>query len=83
MTRLIAWTITAAFASVAAFAASDAMTTDAPEVIEIEVSADELASCQKGLREAAEIPAVTDAGTPIFFDRTEDMPRVACVVTEA
>ena len=53
------------------------------EVIKIEVSPDELAECRQSLREIGQMPAVTDSGSPILFDDTNDMPGVACVVTEA
>ncbi|WP_417742233.1 hypothetical protein [Salipiger sp.] len=83
MTRLFVLTAAATCVSVAAFAASEALTTDEPEVIEIRVSADELADCRDSLREVGQMPAVTDGGMPILFDNTSDLPQVACVVSEA
>ena len=83
MTRLIVLTVVATCASVAAFAATEAMMSEEAEVIKIEVSPDELADCRKSLREIGQMPAVTDSGSPILFDDTTDMPSVACVVTEA
>ncbi|MCA0964292.1 hypothetical protein [Salipiger bermudensis] len=83
MTRLFVLTAAATCVSVAAFAASEALTTDEPEVIEIRVSADELADCRDSLREVGQMPAVTDGGMPILFDNTSDLPQVTCVVSEA
>ncbi|MHA7870440.1 MAG: hypothetical protein ACX93U_23455 [Salipiger thiooxidans] len=83
MTRLIVLTVFATCASVAAFAATEAMMSEEAEVIKIEVSPDELADCRQSLREIGQMPAVTDSGSPILFDDTTDMPSVACVVTEA
>jgi hypothetical protein len=83
MTRLFVLTAAATCVSVAAFAATEALMTDEPEVIEIRVSSDELADCRSSLKEVGQMPAVTDGGSPILFDDTADMPQVACVVSEA
>jgi len=83
MTRLFVLTAAATCVSVAAFAATEALMTDEPEVIEISVSADELADCRETLREVGQMPAVTDGGSPILFDDAADLPQVACVVSEA
>lgn len=83
MTRLFILTAAATCVSVAAFAATEALLTDEPEVIEIRVSADELADCRETLREVGQMPAVADNGSPILFDDSTDLPQVACVVSEA
>mgnify|MGYP005990133423 CR=1 FL=1 len=81
MTRLIVLTIATSLTAVAAFAASEAMTSAPAEVIQIEVSADELARCEQTLRDVGQMPAVTDSGSPILFGSgAEDMPRVECTV---
>lgn len=53
----------------------------APNIIEIRVSADELADCEETLRQLRARPAVTDAGTWIpAFLRNDDLPRTVCVL---
>ncbi|QFS83845.1 hypothetical protein FIU97_13940 [Roseivivax sp. THAF40] len=70
--------------TVSAVAAAD-LYEDAPEeVIEISVSAGELAECQETLAQVAARPARHDNGTPILFDWGQsDLPQVRCVVGEA
>ncbi len=70
--------------TVTAVAASDLIDERPQEVIEISVSADELAECRETLAQVASMPARHDNGTPILFDWGQnDMPQVRCVVSEA
>ncbi|MBN9889234.1 hypothetical protein [Salipiger abyssi] len=78
MTRLIVLTAAAICVSVAAYAASEALTSDEQEVILIKVAPEELAECEATLREVGQMPAVTDSGSPMLIDRTDDLPSVAC-----
>lgn len=79
MIRLTVLTAAAACTAVAAFAATGVLTSSEPEAIEIPVAPEKLAECRQTLREVGGMPAVTDAGTPILFDDTEDLPGVVCV----
>ena len=67
----------------ASFAATNVLKAPDPEVIEIEVSAGELNDCRETLAQVAQAPAVADNGSPLFFDRAQDLPSVRCVVSEA
>ncbi len=78
MFRLAALSAAAATVAVTAFAGVDALTSSEPEVIRIEVAPGELAECQRTLREVGAMPAVSDNGSPILFDDTDDLPRVVC-----
>lgn len=71
------------FAAAGAVAATDVLSDDAPTVIEIEVDAADLARCQETLAQVAQMPAVSDDGTPILFDASDDLPQVACVLRDA
>ena len=66
-------------AAVAAVAATDIQTTSKADVIEIQVPAHKLAECQETLAQVAGMPVVTDAGTPVLFPATQDLPSVRCV----
>ena len=80
MIRLIPTAIVASVAAAGVFAATDASwDASAPAVIEIAVEADELARCEQTLRNLAGQPVVTDAGTPVIFNDTSDLPTVVCV----
>ncbi|MFZ5963702.1 hypothetical protein ACOXXX_12170 [Thalassococcus sp. BH17M4-6] len=65
----------------AAWATTEVLVPEQPTVIEIEVSAAELAECQDTLRAVAQQPAVHDNGSPVFFDFSSDLPTVKCVVS--
>ncbi|SLN73763.1 hypothetical protein ROJ8625_03981 [Roseivivax jejudonensis] len=71
------------FAAAASVTATQALTPSEPEVIEIEVSADELQECRETLAQVAQMPAVTDSGSPLLLGVSEDLPSVRCVATEA
>ncbi|EPX85581.1 hypothetical protein [Salipiger mucosus] len=79
MTRLIALTTAAACAAAAAFAATETLSQRPGDVIEIEVAPERLAECRETLQQVAQRPAVTDDGSPILVDTTEDLPGVVCV----
>lgn len=83
MTRLVVLTAVATCVSVAAFAATEALMTDAPEVIVIEVAPEELAECEATLHQVEQMPAVTDSGSPMLIDRAAGLPSVTCEATEA
>ncbi|APZ53558.1 hypothetical protein [Salipiger abyssi] len=83
MTRLIVLTAAATCVSVAAYAATEALMTNEPEVIVIEVAPEELADCEETLRQVGQMPAVTDSGSPMLIDRASDLPSVACEAVEA
>ena len=52
-------------------------------VITIEVPVEDLARCRETLRQVAQMPAVTDDGTPIASTFSEELPSVACVAKDA
>jgi len=53
-----------------------------PNIVEISVSAAELARCQETLRELRQRPVVTDDGWKLpFFAVDDDLPKSVCVIT--
>ena len=71
------------FIAAAALGATDVLDRDTHEVIEIDVTADELAECRETLAQVASMPAVHDNGTPVLFNWGQsDLPEVRCVVSE-
>lgn len=80
MFRLALLSAAAATVAVTAFAGVDAFITGKPDVIRIEVAPEELAACERTLREVGVMPGVTDNGSPIVFDNTDDLPTVVCAI---
>ncbi len=70
-------------AAAASFAATGGLSGAEPGVIEIEVSAAELAECRATLAQVAGMPAVADNGSPLLFGASQDLPDVRCVVSDA
>lgn len=81
MFRLAALSVAAAMIAVTGFAATDAMITAPPEIIRIEVAPDQLADCERTLREVGAMPAVADDGSPLLFDGGTGMPSVVCAIS--
>ncbi|ANT59632.1 hypothetical protein AYJ57_04180 [Salipiger sp. CCB-MM3] len=79
MTRLAVLTAAAICSAVAAYAANEALSSDGPTVIEIEVAPNELAACKAQLKQVGSMPAVADDGTPLLFGGNDDLPQVRCV----
>ncbi|PIL18650.1 hypothetical protein P775_18945 [Puniceibacterium antarcticum] len=82
MTRLFATTASLIFVAAAAFAASGSSFENELTVIEIEVPATKLAECRETLSQVAQMPTVSDDGTPLLFGVDDDLPSVICVVSE-
>ncbi|MFW2543298.1 hypothetical protein ACN2XU_11700 [Primorskyibacter sp. 2E107] len=82
MKKIPLYTIALLFTAAGTFAATAALVDREPSVIEIEVDAQDLARCQETLAQVAQMPAVTDGGSPILFDSADDLPQVACVVRD-
>ena len=81
MKRLALLTAAATCTAVAAYAATEALNPGAATVIEIEVAPHELAQCRETLQQVGSMPAVSDDGTPLLFQSSEDLPQVLCVAT--
>ena len=78
-----AFLIAAAVATAAAataFGGTEVEPTASADVIEIEVPAHKLAECQETLAQVANMPVVTDTGTPVLFPADQSLPSVRCVV---
>ncbi|EIE53096.1 hypothetical protein [Salipiger aestuarii] len=81
MFRLAALGAAAATVAVTAFAGVDAVISDEPEVIRIEVAPQELADCQRTLREVGAMPVVSDNGSPVVFAGADALPTVVCAIS--
>ncbi|MDO6585407.1 hypothetical protein Q4543_07740 [Salipiger sp. 1_MG-2023] len=81
MFRLAALSVAAAMIAVTGFAATDAMITETPEVIRIEVAPDQLADCERALREVGAMPGVADDGSPLLFEGSAGLPTVVCAIS--
>ncbi|SDH17881.1 hypothetical protein [Alloyangia pacifica] len=81
MKRLALLTAVTTCTAVAAYAATEVLGTGAATVIEIEVAPHELAECRETLQQVASMPAVSDDGTPLLFQSSDDLPQVRCVAS--
>ncbi|WP_425071995.1 hypothetical protein [Sagittula sp. S175] len=80
MTKLPALAIALAATATAAFAATEIIVPEQPEVIEIEVAPQDLARCQETLAQVAAMPIVSDSGYELPASAASGLPTVACVV---
>ncbi|ETX14209.1 hypothetical protein OCH239_04985 [Roseivivax halodurans JCM 10272] len=82
MPRIALATLGLASIAAASIAAAGVLERPEQDVIEIEVALDELKECRETLAQVAQMPAVSDNGSPIFFDSAQDLPGVRCVVAD-
>ena len=79
MKRTMLYSAGLVFLAAAAVAASDVLERSKADVIEISVPADQLDDCRETLSQVAEMPIVSDSGTPILFPDADELPSVICV----
>lgn len=82
MNKLPVYLFALSATATAAFAATEFLAPVEQEVIEIEVSPDELARCQETLAQVAQMPIVSDSGRPLPASSADGLPSVACVVRD-